>query len=243
MPKILIIEDDPSIRRVLQVKFQQVNYEVFLGSDGLQGFKVATEVVPDVIITDITMPGLSGLELLEKIKEDERTKNIPIIFLTQKGSAQDVVRGLTMGAADYLRKPFNLGELLARVEKVLMTYPQQVKSQANSLYFFSILESLSYGVLVISQGNRIEYANAKARATWSLAVSESSLEVPPSLLKAVNAVIEAESPNEVIQIVDTKNFGQRKVSLNCQRLAAMPPATASSWVMTIRDLTDSTQIG
>lgn len=244
MPKILIIEDDPAIRRVLQVKFTQVNYEVLLGSDGLQGLRVAQEELPHIIISDITMPTMGGLEILENLKADERTRNIPMIFLTQKSSAVDVVKGLQMGAADYLRKPFNMAELLARVEKVLTTHPKTVTDNTTSLYFVSILESLPYGVIVVGQTNKkIEYANAKARSLWNLPVTDNPLEAPPALLKAVLTVVESEGPQETIQIVETKHLGKRKLSFDSKRMVSPVSTPHPTWVITMRDLTDSTSIG
>ncbi|MDL5045365.1 response regulator [Oscillatoria amoena NRMC-F 0135] len=133
MPKVLVVEDDPSIRRVIQARFDQEKWEVHLGSDGQQGLEQARKLLPDVIIADIMLPVMTGLELLQKLKADPATKAIPVVFLTQKGAASDIVKGLQMGAADYVRKPFNLAELQARVEKALASSPTSTVVESSKL--------------------------------------------------------------------------------------------------------------
>lgn len=120
---ILIVEDDPSIRKLLQTVFTREGHEVIEAADGRQGLAQAREVVPDLIITDVMMPEVDGLEMIQEIRKDEQTREIPVIMLTAKGSTEDIVTGLNLGADDYLSKPFDVPELVARARSKLNRPP------------------------------------------------------------------------------------------------------------------------
>ena len=114
---ILIIEDEPTMLRVLQDDFEFSGYQVSTASDGEQGLERALKIRPDLIVLDIMLPKVSGYELCRLIRK--KGLDMPIIMLTAKGQESDIVLGLNLGADDYVTKPFSINELLARAEAFL----------------------------------------------------------------------------------------------------------------------------
>jgi two-component system alkaline phosphatase synthesis response regulator PhoP len=117
MPKVLIVEDDESMAAALRDGFEYEGYAVALATDGVQGLRLAGETSPDLIILDVMLPKLSGLDVCKRIRAEGN--EIPIIMLTARGQEIDKVLGLRTGADDYVTKPFGFMELMARVEAVL----------------------------------------------------------------------------------------------------------------------------
>ena len=108
---VLVVEDEAHIRRVLEYNLKLDGFEVYLAEDGAAGLKFATEKRPDVILLDWLMPVMNGLQVLEKLKNESRTENIPVFMLTAKGMLNDVTQALDIGADDYITKPFNPTQL------------------------------------------------------------------------------------------------------------------------------------
>ena len=117
--RVLLVEDDPVILRLLEVNFELEGYEVLLAHDGAEGIEMAREQRPDLVISDIMMPNVSGIELVESLKGDESTAGIPIILLSAKAQSADVRAGMEAGADDYITKPFEPLELVDRVQALL----------------------------------------------------------------------------------------------------------------------------
>lgn len=115
--KILIIEDDPTMQRVLKDNCEFSGYEVRIAGDGAEGVRAVLEAKPDLIILDIMLPHISGFEVCRRIRQEGLTT--PIIMLTAKSQESDIVLGLNLGADDYVAKPFSLEILLARVNACL----------------------------------------------------------------------------------------------------------------------------
>lgn len=127
MEKILIVEDDVAISDLVKLNLEMVNYKAVQCFDGEQALKLVNEESFDLIILEVMIPKIDGFTLMEKIKH----MDIPVIFLTAKDSLSDKIKGLKMGADDYIVKPFELIELLTRVEVVLRRYGKK----KNILYF------------------------------------------------------------------------------------------------------------
>jgi DNA-binding response OmpR family regulator len=116
---VLVVDDDPVIQRLLQVNFELEGIDVTVAVDGEEGLAAAKASPPDVVISDIMMPKMNGLELLDAMRGDPSLAHLPIILLSAKAQVADVQRGLESGADDYVTKPFDPLELIDRVYKVL----------------------------------------------------------------------------------------------------------------------------
>lgn len=117
--KIAVIEDDRDINELITYNLQKEGFEVIRSLDGGQGLFLIQKEKPAVVILDLMLPGMDGLEICRALKQEDRTKNIPIIMVTAKGEESDVVIGLQLGADDYITKPFSVKVLLARVKGIL----------------------------------------------------------------------------------------------------------------------------
>jgi two-component system alkaline phosphatase synthesis response regulator PhoP len=122
--KVLVIDDEAPIRLLCRVNLEAEKMDVIEAPDGPSGLERAREQRPDVVLLDVMMPGLDGWRVAEHLLEDERTSEIPIIFLTARAEFRDRARGLDIGGVDYVTKPFNplelaplVRELLARIER------------------------------------------------------------------------------------------------------------------------------
>ncbi|HVP66991.1 MAG TPA: response regulator transcription factor [Anaeromyxobacteraceae bacterium] len=115
--RILVVEDDPSILRGLDLNLGAEGYRVRAATDGEEGLKIARTERPDLLIVDVMMPRLGGLELIRELRKED--PDVPILVLSAKGQEADKVAGLALGADDYIVKPFSLKELLARIDAAL----------------------------------------------------------------------------------------------------------------------------
>ena len=117
--KILVVEDEPDIRKLVQYNLLQERYQVLEAEDGEQALKIVERDKPNLVILDLMLPGLSGLEVCRLLREKPDTIKLPILMLTAKAGEADRVLGLEMSADDYLAKPFSPRELVARVRAIL----------------------------------------------------------------------------------------------------------------------------
>lgn len=138
MAKILIVEDENKIARFVELELKYEGYEVEIAGDGRQGLEKAMHDDIDLVILDIMLPGLSGIEVCRRVRQEG--KQVPIIMLTAKDDVTDKVAGLDMGADDYMTKPFAIEELLARI-RVALNRHSNVGAK---------LETLQYGKLVVN---------------------------------------------------------------------------------------------
>lgn len=121
MNKVLIVEDEQDIRENIAEIFKLSKYKVFEAENGRRGLEAATEIQPDIIVSDILMPEMDGFELLERIKTNPQTDHIPVILLTAKTMMDSKLKGLKIGADDYITKPFNVDELVLRASNLVDT--------------------------------------------------------------------------------------------------------------------------
>jgi DNA-binding response OmpR family regulator len=116
---ILVVEDEKDIIEVLRYHLEKENYRVHVAPDGLRAVELAGRIVPNLILLDLLLPNLDGIEVCKQLKKDERLRNIPVIMVTAKAEEIDKIRGLELGADDYVTKPFSARELIARVRAQL----------------------------------------------------------------------------------------------------------------------------
>jgi two-component system phosphate regulon response regulator PhoB len=119
IPRILAIDDEPAVGEMLRFILEQDGFQAELVEDAAQAINSIKKTRPDLILLDWMLPGMSGVELAERLKEQSDTRSIPIIMLTAKGEEDDKVKGLNVGADDYVTKPFSSRELLARIRTIL----------------------------------------------------------------------------------------------------------------------------
>jgi diguanylate cyclase (GGDEF)-like protein len=117
--RILVVDDEEDLLQVLDKRLTTAGYEVFKATSGERILEMVRDVMPDLILLDILMPGVDGMQVKAKLDQDVSTDNIPVIFLTARSGVSDKISGLGLGADDYITKPFNTEELLARVGSVL----------------------------------------------------------------------------------------------------------------------------
>ena len=126
--QILIIEDEPDIQELLSFNLDNNGYKVYTASNGEKGLEVARKEHPDLILLDLMLPGIHGLDVCRIIKSDQETSGISIIMLTALGQEEDIIKGLETGADDYVTKPFSLQVLEARIKSVLRRVPENVEN-------------------------------------------------------------------------------------------------------------------
>ena len=119
---IVVIEDESDILEVLKYNLEREGYRVRTSRDGESGLQLVREENPDLVLLDLMLPSLDGIEICRRLREDTVTRSLPVIMLTAKGEESDVVLGLGVGADDYVTKPFSTGELTARIRAVLRRY-------------------------------------------------------------------------------------------------------------------------
>lgn len=117
---ILVAEDQKTTARLIEFKLTNAGYKVVVVEDGLSALHTVQSIVPDMILLDIMMPLMTGFEVLVELKKNPSTKNIPVIILTAQSREEEIVKGLELGADDYILKPFSPNELLARIRTVFL---------------------------------------------------------------------------------------------------------------------------
>jgi len=152
--RILVIEDDQAILKLLQRGLAYEGYVVAVATDGRSGLNLVRQHQPDLVILDLMLPGMDGLEVCHRLRTSGG--NLPILILTAKDSVQDRIQGLDTGADDYMVKPFNLDELLARVRALL----RRTQQERVAVLKFADL-TLDTGSRQASRGNRLIQLTAK----------------------------------------------------------------------------------
>jgi phosphate regulon transcriptional regulator PhoB len=132
--KILVVEDEPDISKLVSYNLTQERFKVLTAEDGEQALKVIQQEKPNLVVLDLMLPGLSGMEVCKILRDRPETAKLPILMLTAKASETDRVVGLEMGADDYLAKPFSPREMVARVRAILRRANNAARAEAPPAY-------------------------------------------------------------------------------------------------------------
>lgn len=116
--RILVVDDDEHIRKSLAQYLEMEDFDVDVASSGPEALSRAGQQAPDLVLLDIMMPGMDGFEVVEKLRQEAATRQVPIILLTARGQDTDVIKGYQLGVSSYLTKPFNLDELVDTIREV-----------------------------------------------------------------------------------------------------------------------------
>jgi two-component system, OmpR family, phosphate regulon response regulator PhoB len=130
---ILLVEDEPAIQELIAANLTRAGHTVMRAADAEIALRIVRDALPDLVLLDWMLPGISGIELARRLRADERTRAIPIIMLTARSDEQDKVSGLEIGADDYITKPFSPRELVARIKAVLRRRAPQTTEDAVTL--------------------------------------------------------------------------------------------------------------
>jgi diguanylate cyclase (GGDEF)-like protein/PAS domain S-box-containing protein len=158
-PAILIVDDAADNLAVLRTMMLRQGYQTFVATSGERALDIARRIQPDLVLLDVVMPGLGGLETCRRMKAHPATARIPVIFMSARGETEDIVAGFDIGAADYIAKPLRMDEVCARVRAQLrLTGGKDAqKEQADQLRM--IVDSMDQGLLIVERCGRIQYAN------------------------------------------------------------------------------------
>jgi len=159
--KILIVDDYPANVKLLERNLQAAGYETLTATDGEEALRKVETERPDLILLDIMLPKIDGYEVCHRLRADETTAVIPIIMITALKETEDRIRGLEAGADDFISKPFDRGELLARVKSLLqIKYYRSMLAEREKLH--AIIHDLSHGIIITDGQWRIEIASRRA---------------------------------------------------------------------------------
>ncbi len=206
---ILIVEDDSNIRELLHLYLEQEGYNIETAQDGLDGIRTFKRIHPDLVLLDLMMPVMDGTQTMREIRSFSKT---PVIILTAKGETFDKVAGLELGADDYITKPFEMREVIARVRAVLRRYDQD-----------DFAQKIEFDNLVID------------KESYNIIVKGEKLEIPPKEIELLYFL--ASSPNRVFtraQLLDDvwgfDYFGDtRTVDVHIKRLREKLLDVSSQW--------------
>lgn len=158
-PAILIVDDAPDNLGVLRTMMLREGYQTFVATTGERALEIALRVKPDLVLLDIVMPGMDGLEACRHLKAHPATTRIPVIFMSARTETDDIVAGFDIGAADYIPKPLRLEEVCARVRAQLRMRTSSETQTAQADRLRMIVNSMDQGLLIVEDCGRIQYAN------------------------------------------------------------------------------------
>ena len=144
--KILVVDDEQDIIELMKYNLEMEGFRVSSAFNGEDALRLAKTEPPDLLILDLMLPGMDGLEVCQTLKKEAQTNHIPIIMLTAKTGEPDIVVGLELGADDYITKPFSTRELTARVKAVLRRGPKQRDSKEKLVFGNLLVDSVNYSV-------------------------------------------------------------------------------------------------
>ena len=178
--KVLLVEDEQTLAMIIKDTLTDQGFDITLGVNGAEGLKLFYDIRPDILVADVMMPELDGFEMVNKIRQTNKTT--PVIFLTARSAIKDVVEGFELGANDYLKKPFNMQELIVRI-KALVGRIQTTKDKENQnefcigdYRFNAVTQTLSY------LGNDEELSHRESEILKRLCINKNNVAETQSIL-------------------------------------------------------------
>lgn len=156
---ILIVDDTPASLDVLRTMMAQQGYQTFVADSGERALSIARRVHPDLILLDVMMPGMDGLETCRQLKLHPGTEDIPVIFMSSRNETDDVVAGFEHGAVDYIGKPWRMAEVCARVRARLLLHTEGGTRLEQAQRLRMIVDNMAEGLMIIETSGAIQYAN------------------------------------------------------------------------------------
>ncbi len=172
---ILIVDDEPQNLKLLQKVLKEDGYKLRSAPSGEMGLAIVKKYPPDIILLDINMPGMDGYQVCRSLKENELTSYIPIIFLTAYDELPEKLKGFETGAIDYITKPFQAEELLARVKSHLKLHKEKLKRKKSGLYEKSTLTENQKSEIISSIKEYMEETNIFLKSTFTIEILSKDL--------------------------------------------------------------------
>ncbi|MDR0786859.1 MAG: response regulator transcription factor [Gemmatimonadota bacterium] len=217
---ILVVDDEPDIAALVAYHLARESYRVRTASDGVEALRAIETQLPDLIVLDLMLPGLSGLDVLRELRREPEAESVPVILLTAKNDEQDRVEGLMLGADDYIAKPFSARELVLRVGAVLRRHVRPVSSE-------SLTKPIRVGPFLVDvNAVRVE-------------VNGRDLELTPTEFRLLQVLMErrgrVQSRRHLLESVweVTARITTRTVDMHVQRLRGKL-GEESGWIETVR---------
>lgn len=222
--KILIVEDEPDIVRMLEYNLKKEGFRTVCAPSGGEGLRRVERDEPDIILLDLMLPEIDGLEVCRRLKQNQETARIPVIMLTAKSRKTDKIVGLELGADDYITKPFSVGELIARIKAVLRRF--QDKEKLSDIFRAGNL-TIDFPKIRVSIGNKqlelaakeFELLSALAKAKgrvlsrdylldniWGF---DNAIEIQSRTVDVHIQTLRKKLKQEAKRIVTVKNYGYR----------------------------------
>ena len=216
--KILIVDDEEDILELVSYNLIQNGFSVQTTTNGEQGLKLVRDTHPDLIVLDLMLPGIDGLDICRLLKSDPQTKSIPIVMLTAKGEESDVVKGLELGADDYVTKPFSPKVLVARINNVLRRFQKAEEQSADRISYKD--------VLVYPAKRQVSVAGKQVNLTYS------EFEILQFLLRHPGWVF---TRNEIVDQVHGDNYPVTDRSVDVQIVGLRKKlGDAGNYIQTVR---------
>jgi CheY-like chemotaxis protein len=217
--KILTVDDSKTIRTIVKRAFAPYDCEVFEAENGVEGLAAAAKLKPDLIVLDLTMPVMTGVEMLEKLKADQTLKTIPVIMLTAESGRENVLRIVKLGVNDYIVKPFKGEQLIQRAEKIVKLEPkkedksdellQRYISQKDNFYILTLPDKITKVVMVELENVLHKTMEGMAKSGNCILNLQNVVDINVSLVKAILLVLEECQKNKVkVKLVGSSQMSQ-----------------------------------
>lgn len=243
-PKILCVDDDPRNLSLLEAILAPRGHEMILVENGQDALAKAVAETPDLILLDIMMPKMSGFDVLQKLRSDERTRLIPVVMVTALRETEDRIKALDAGCDDFISKPFDMVELLARIQSLLkINYYRRQLDEKEKLA--AVIEKMSEGVVICSGDWRIKGFNTAAQRYLNItqATNETIFYLMMKEYSApisLDALLDLSMPQKTFDIVRKETAKAKELCLEASwNLVRNPAGELSSIVFILRDVTQA----